>query len=87
MTPLLHPALLAEVQIFIRPDGSYQLSVSKFPPQDGAPLHVVKAVIGAGFDLARVYGIQVTRAEVAAPPAPPRPDPPAPAPPDPAGSP
>ena len=63
---LLAPELLAEVMLFIRPDGTYQLNVSKFPPTAETTQAVVKAVISAGFDLARVYGVNVTKAEMVA---------------------
>jgi hypothetical protein len=60
---LLAPGLLAEVVIHLRQDGTYQIHVSKLPPDQALPGHVVKTVFGAGFDLAKLYGIQVTRVE------------------------
>lgn len=61
---LLAPDLLAEVVLEIRPDGSWQLTVSKLPPDPQLPLIVVRAILGAGFDLAKNYGISISKAEM-----------------------
>lgn len=61
---LLHPELLAEVVVEIRHDGTYQLTVSKIPPDPALPSIVVKAVLGSGFDLARMYRLNITKAEM-----------------------
>lgn len=62
---LLGPDLLAEVVVHVRPDATFQIQVSKFPPAKESAEAVVKAVIGAGFELAKMYGIRITRAEMA----------------------
>lgn len=65
---LLEPDLAAEIVVHVRPDGTYQLAVSKLPPDPALPPKVVQALFGAAFDLSRVYKIPITKAEVKAGP-------------------
>lgn len=61
---LLGPDLLAECVVHVRLDGTFQVQVGKFPPSRESAEAVVKAVIGAGFELAKMYGIRIQRAEM-----------------------
>lgn len=67
---LLEPDLAAEIVVHVRPDGTWQLAVSKLAPDPALPPKVLQALFGAAFDLARVYGIAVTKAEVTSSPKP-----------------
>ena len=57
---LLKPALLAELSVYVRPDGTYHLTVSNTPPDPVIHEKIVRAALGAGADLARLYGLKLT---------------------------
>jgi hypothetical protein len=60
---LFAPDLLAEITVYLRPDGSFQLACSKVPPDKDLHAKILQAYAASVFELAKTFGLSITKIE------------------------